>query len=50
MKKSELRQIIYQQSQSIKRLEDENKYLRDKFLKTKDFIMESIAGITGGRK
>ncbi|MEA2090961.1 MAG: hypothetical protein U9O83_01185 [Campylobacterota bacterium] len=48
MKKKELRELVYQQAQTIQKLQKENIYLKQKFIEIKDFIMKSIVGIMGG--
>ncbi|NOQ31824.1 MAG: hypothetical protein GQ570_11940 [Helicobacteraceae bacterium] len=57
MKKKKLIAIINQQSQTINKLEKvkvelekENKYLRDNFEESRDFIIATIDGIVWGAK
>jgi len=56
MKKSEYRAKIHEgdieivaMRKQLKKLQQENKMLRDRFIKSKDFIVNQLTEIIGGR-
>jgi|LGVE01.1.fsa_nt_gb hypothetical protein len=49
MKKKQLINLVYQQSQQITRLQKENHQLRDMFKRLKDNLMTEIANMIGSK-